>query len=266
MNNKEFYFKKLVEIVNSNYIKNEDYEAIVNEIAGHYEKALTGNLLFVSFSTNSTSFDETLTSDKVIINIPIRTGNLQRAFELKTKWLSILKETFDLELTKLPIIKAVNISHIQKGLFCEELYAVTFHFNRWRDLFYDHFDDITDKITRDFVYNSHAAKVVKSKLTDKMRTKETLASEEMTDLISALSENLKEIATRGLSFNYSFTHKKACIEIKNGIGPVILSIPGSRFDAYLNAVTETLHFQTSYEKESVFYPCNTLMAEVINNK
>lgn len=263
MNNKELYFKKLEEIVKSSYIKNEDYETVIEEIAGNYEKALAGNLLFVSFDYRNHSVSEVLTNDKVIINIPIRPVNLQQRFDLREKWLDILKGVFNFEVTKLPIITPISNGFISNGLISNDLYAVTFDCDKWYDFFCGRLADITDKITKDFRYDKHVAEALKNELTDKAMSTLMVTNEEMVELITLLSENFEEIASRGLLFYYSFSRKKTCFMLRDDDGPVIMDIPDNRFKSYVNTVKETLKFQASYENESLFYPSNFLMAEVI---
>lgn len=259
---KNFYYTKFTELVkNSKVITSKDCEAVLKSIVNHYDMALVGNLLFIRFVGNINEVREVSTSDKTIIEIPIRSEVLSEQSYLIEKWEKILKEDFHVNLT--------NIDYwvvTEEGLSQEHAYAVLLRRFPWIGFIDDNLSGTTDRITKKIVYNDNFKKKLEKEICGCIKAVTTIEDSELNSFLIGLSERMEEIVKFGVRVQMGFADEgfdKPTFIKKDNDEYWTVKVPSCRFDKYTYLLTKTLRFCPSDYDKTILYPSPSMMAEII---
>lgn len=261
MDKSTYVLNAFKELVDNREIRNEDYEAVLEIVVNHYDMALVGNLLFIKFVYGDGDVREVSTADKTVIEIPIRKARHNNDLgTLMTKWKKVLEEVFGLDLTK---IEFWEINKGENGMAREHAYTVKFRRFPWIGYFEDEVAKITNKITKEFVYNEKVKKELEDKVCSCIKAQIMI---DVDELLVELSNHIESIMKHGIRIKVGYTDegvtKPTFIQEESGNGYSVL-IPYSSFGEYLDLFKNTLGFHQSVYDSNVLFPNLGIMASIL---
>lgn len=260
MDKSKYVLNAFKELIDKREIRNEDYEAVLESVVNHYDMALVGNLLFIKFVEEIDNVREVSTADKTIIEIPIRSNRNNGLETLLTKWQKVLKRIFGLDLTE---TEFWVVNKDGNGIIRTHAYAVKFRGFPWIGYFEDEVGKITNKITKEFVYNEKVKKELEEKVCSCIKAKIMIDVDEFLIYLTNHIEGVMKYGIRTkVAFDEDGVKKPTLIQEKSGNGYSVL-IPYCSFDEYINLFKNTLGFHQSVYDSNVLFPNGSIMASML---
>lgn len=260
MNKSKYVLNAFKELVDKRETRNEDYEAILEGVVNHYDKVLVGNL-FIDFVGGIDNVREVSTAGKTIIEIPIRENRYNHCFrKVMDKWKELFKGNFHLDLTEVEFWK---VNEAGNGITRTHAYSVTFRRFPWIAHLEDEVSKISDKDTKEFVYNEQIKKELEDKVCSCIKAQVMI---EVDEFLVELSKHIEGVMKYGIRIKTYLTDdgvtKPTLVQEESGNGYTVF-VPYCIYDEYIDLIKNTLGFHQSVYDSNVFFPNPGIMAGLI---